>query len=166
MVSACPGAQCQGDWCLWFVIKSLQLNNKSVMLTLLILMKIITSSAAVLTVHWNVSLTSHTLTNICGNYTAEIQLGLTTHTTSESDLKTIINCCYAKAMFWVKIKTVFNLNFIPQAINPDVYCWFFKIFYVNTKPGHALFICSELLEFSLVSNQPELCIFYLCQLHT
>ena len=42
------------------------------MLTLLILMKIITSSAAVLTVHWNVSLTSHTLTNICGNYTAEV----------------------------------------------------------------------------------------------
>ena len=35
-------------------------------------------------------------------------------------------------MFWVKIKTVFNLNFIPQAIKPDVYCWFFKIFYVNT----------------------------------
>ena len=85
---------------------------------------------------------------------------------SGSDLKTIINWCYARAMFWVKIKTVFNLNFIPQAINPDVYCWFFKIFYVNTEPGHALFICSELLEFSLVSNQPELCIFYLCQLHT
>ena len=48
------------------------------------------------------------------------------------DLKTIINWCYARAMFWVKIKTVFNLNFIPQAIKPDVYCWFFKIFYVNT----------------------------------
>ena len=73
---------------------------------------------------------------------------------SGSDLKTIINCCNARAMFWVKIKTVFNLNFIPQAINPDVYCWFFKIFYVNTDPGHALFICSELLEFSLVSNHP------------
>ena len=81
-------------------------------------------------------------------------------------LKTIINYFYAGPMFWVKIKTVFNLNFIPQAINPDVYCWFFKIFYVNTEPGHALFICSELLEFSLVSNQPELCIFYPSQLHT
>ena len=74
---------------------------------------------------------------------------------SGSDLKTIINRCNAGAMFWVKIKTVFNLNFIPQAINPDVYCWFFKIFYVNTDPGHALFICSELLEFSLVSNHPQ-----------
>ena len=42
MVSARPGGQCQGDGGLWFVIKSLQLNNKSVMLTLLILMKIIT----------------------------------------------------------------------------------------------------------------------------
>ena len=70
-------------------------------------------------------------------------------------MKTIINCSNARAMFWVKIKTVFNLNFIPQAINPDVYCWFFKIFYVNTEPGHALFICSELLEFSLVSNHPQ-----------
>ena len=69
MVSA--PAQRQGDWCLWFVIKSLQLNNKSVMLTLLILMKIITSSAAVLTVHWNVPLTSYTLTNICGNYSPD-----------------------------------------------------------------------------------------------
>ena len=88
---------------------------------------------------------------------------LTTQTTQQyetfiqsgSDLKTIINWCYARAMFWVKIKTVFNLNFIPQAINQDVYCWFFKIFYVNTDPDHALFICSELLEFSLLSNHPQ-----------
>ena len=86
MVSACPGAQCQGDWCLWFVIKSLQLNNKSVMLTLLILMKIITSSAAVLTVHWNVSLTSHTLTNICGNYSLDILLITTTTTTKTTHI--------------------------------------------------------------------------------
>ena len=45
IISALPG-DCEGDWCLWLVIKSLQLNNKSVMVTLLILMKVITSSSA------------------------------------------------------------------------------------------------------------------------
>ena len=107
------------------------------MLTLLILMTIITSSAAVLTVHWNVSLTSHTLTNICGNYRP--------HTTAPSNYpdNPAIRDIHPK---WIRFEDNNKLVLCQgDVLGQNKNCVQFKFYSTGNKPGCLLLVFQNIL---------------------
>ena len=123
-------ADCEGDWCLWVVIKSLQLNNKSVMLTLLILMKVITTSSSQSSHHHGMSpwQPSH-----CGKYfyppssaarVARLRINLNSITFEDNN-----------KLFLCR----------PNVLGQNKNCVQFKFYSTGNKPGCLLLVFQNIL---------------------